>query len=490
MNIEELEQTYQEFLAKSLKGEIDEQEFKASVERLRFEDEQGQQWKLGWYTGKWYRYEQGRWIHGEPTPSPAITASLHIADSSPGAAERSERRSRAPWLAILLILVLLLAAAALVAGWVRGWWGGSVAAPTVAAVVTGDTPPTSAATATRPLPTSTPEARSTPVHTRQAANTPEITPSPPASPERTEPPPPASATPSATTRSAQPSLSGQIFFPVYDPEQKTFNIHTITLGSAERRMIVSQASQPAISPNGKRLAYRSWDRAHRSIQVRELIDGHTWTWINFAEAARPSWSPDSENIVFPSQQESDRRWRVYRSLGLEYELVRRHGGDIFGRVPVYLADGRIAYWECPLDDCGLYVMQGDGSSPVRLTVNEHDTAPAGSPDGNRLAFMSNADGNWEIYVVDTETRGGQGGQGLRRLTENPARDGLPTWSPDGNWLAFVTDREGEWAVWAMRADGSGQHRLFDLDGPLEGEIAFVSAEDQHGWTWETIAWGP
>jgi len=224
--------------------------------------------------------------------------------------------------------------------------------------------------------------------------------------------------------------------------------------------------------------------------VQEQTDGHTWVWVNYVEAARPSWSPDNQNIVFPSQQESDRQWRVYRTRGLAIDRVRRHGGDIFGRVPIWLADGRIVYWECPLNECGLYVMHEDGTGPIRLTTSEHDTAPAASPDGKRVAFMSNRDGNWEVYVVDTHPPAGQVETGLRRLTRNQARDGIPVWSPDGRWIAFASDRDGAWAVWVMRPDGSGQHKLFDLGGPLEGKAAGVSSDIEHDWTWETLAWMP
>jgi TolB protein len=209
--------------------------------------------------------------------------------------------------------------------------------------------------------------------------------------------------------------------------------------------------------------------------------------VPFAEAARPIWSPNSENIVFPSEQETDRQWRIYRTQGLIIDRVRRHGGDILGRVPAWLPDGRIVYWECPLNECGLYVMQGDGSAPTRLTRGERDTAPAASPDGSQVAFMSITDGNWDIYRTGTRPADALA---PAQLTTNPARDGLATWSPDGRWLAFVSDRDGEWAVWAMRPDGSQKQQLFDLGGPLEGEIAFVAPGDQHGWTWETLAWGP
>jgi Tol biopolymer transport system component len=101
--------------------------------------------------------------------------------------------------------------------------------------------------------------------------------------------------------------------------------------------------------------------------------------------------------------------------------------------------------------------------------------------------MSNVSGNWEVYVTSTHP---SPGQEPKRLTQSASRDGLPAWSPDGQWLAFVTDRNGVWAVWVTRPDGTGQRKLFDLDGSLEGEVAAVPPQEQHGWTWESLVWSP
>ena len=108
----------------------------------------------------------------------------------------------------------------------------------------------------------------------------------------------------------------------------------------------------------------------------------------------------------------------------------------------------------------------------RITDRGEDTAP--DVHGNRVAFMSNREGNWEIYVVNTD------GSGLRRLTNNAANDGLPAWAPDGRAIAFVSDQEGGWAVWAMNPDGSGRRKLFPIgDGGLVTE-----------WWRQQISWAP
>jgi Tol biopolymer transport system component len=98
--------------------------------------------------------------------------------------------------------------------------------------------------------------------------------------------------------------------------------------------------------------------------------------------------------------------------------------------------------------------------------------------------MSLRDGNWEIYLANMD------GSPPTRLTSNPTNDGLPVWSPDGRHIAFVTDREGEWATWVMRPDGTGQRRLFDIGGPLDGQVRDTALHENHGWVEERISWAP
>jgi TolB protein len=78
-----------------------------------------------------------------------------------------------------------------------------------------------------------------------------------------------------------------------------------------------------------------------------------------------------------------------------------------------------------------------------------------SPDGTKIAFMSNRDGNPEIYVANRD------GSGVRRLTNHPAGDTSPTWSPSSAQIAFVSDRTGtnQPQLYVMNADGSALRRL-------------------------------
>ena len=85
-----------------------------------------------------------------------------------------------------------------------------------------------------------------------------------------------------------------------------------------------------------------------------------------------------------------------------------------------------------------------------------------SPDGTKVAFHTNYDGDYEICVMNAD------GTHVRRLTHNSATDAFPTWSPDGTQIAFESNRDGNFDIYAMNADGSGQENLTnDLPGEKE-----------------------
>jgi Tol biopolymer transport system component len=98
----------------------------------------------------------------------------------------------------------------------------------------------------------------------------------------------------------------------------------------------------------------------------------------------------------------------------------------------------------------IYVINADGSGQRRLTRNRaKDIAPVGSPDGRRIAFASDRDGNFELYVMAAN------GSRPRRLTWNAGVDADPTWSPDGRRIAFESKRGESSEIYVMNADGGG-----------------------------------
>ena len=88
---------------------------------------------------------------------------------------------------------------------------------------------------------------------------------------------------------------------------------------------------------------------------------------------------------------------------------------------------------------------------ARLTNHsETDGTPAWSPDGTRIAFTSDRDGdNDEIYVMNAD------GSGVTRLTNHSASDWMPTWSPDGARIAFASQRDGDFEIYVIDVPAPG-----------------------------------
>lgn len=115
---------------------------------------------------------------------------------------------------------------------------------------------------------------------------------------------------------------------------------------------------------------------------------------------------------------------------------------------------RIAFVSEREGNWDIYLMNADGSDVRNITKNAAlDGHPSWSPDGSRLMFYSDRDGDRDIYVMNTD------GSNVVQLTDDPGADHSPAWSPDGARVAFISDRDGRSSLWLMNADGSEPENL-------------------------------
>ncbi len=138
----------------------------------------------------------------------------------------------------------------------------------------------------------------------------------------------------------------------------------------------------------------------------------------------------------------------------------------------------------------LTVGRGVDTNVTRLTdAPAEDRSPAWSFDGTKILFHTARHGKTEIYLMNAD------GSAPTRLTNNDSNEVEPSWSPDGSQIAFVSFRDGNPEVYVMNADGSDERRLTinfarestPVWSPDGSKIAFASNRDGH---WQIYVMNP
>ena len=115
--------------------------------------------------------------------------------------------------------------------------------------------------------------------------------------------------------------------------------------------------------------------------------------------------------------------------------------------------------------------------PTRLTATSFPEAdPVWSPDSRRIAFASNRDGTWRIYLMDAD------GTDVTLLPTGVGDATDPAWSPDGARIAFVSTRSGNPDIWVVNLNGSNLRRL-TTDSKLDAGADMVAAGDDPQIVW-------
>ena len=268
---------------------------------------------------------------------------------------------------------------------------------------------------------------------------------------------------------------GKLALGVYDSVTGDYDLYIAHAGVAHWTKIRESASQPDFRRDGSRLAFRSLGQEY-GLGVVNADGSNALALAVPSSAQQPSWSPDGTRIAFTAQDESG-LWKIYTIAagnGPPEELTA-------GQFPAWGSNNWLAYNTC--DDladenrdgdrlCGIHFRDLGGSDIIKLTADEQDIGLAWAPDGTQVAYMSDHDGNWEIYLLDFPW-----GR-VVRMTKEQADDGLPTWSPDGQYIAFLSNREGPWAVYVMSRDGKTLSKVLDV------------ALEHPDWIHDRLSWAP
>ncbi|MEJ2184929.1 MAG: hypothetical protein P8Z36_03230 [Gemmatimonadota bacterium] len=249
-----------------------------------------------------------------------------------------------------------------------------------------------------------------------------------------------------------------------------------------------------LSPKGDQVLFESDRSGCRNVWVMNT-DGTEAAQLTGAPGERcnesPRWSPDGSMIAFHTSRETiDRSWEVYvmNEDGSDPHNVSDNGGVTETATDFahgWTPTGRVVFHHQTSGPLQAYVVNADGTGLHPIFDAAGGYAPFWSPDASKVAFMSERDGNREIYVMNAD------GTAVQDLTNDGGadtfnRDGVYSlsdpWSPDGARLAFMSDRDGDQDVYVMNADGTGLVNLtndpgddrFDCWSPDGSRIIFSS----------------
>jgi eukaryotic-like serine/threonine-protein kinase len=209
-------------------------------------------------------------------------------------------------------------------------------------------------------------------------------------------------------------------------------------------------AEPSLSRDGTRLAY-STHAVQTDIVLLDTRTHERHEVPGFLEASTPAISPDGGRVVFTSERNGATDLWVQplshgRPEGGPLRLTGEPGNEV---VPAVSPDGRwIAYGRVLGERRDICVIPASGGRPVTFSNGPGlEMHPTWSPDGSRLAFVSDRGGGSHVWVRGV--RDGAPVGGARQLTSGEGADVLPAWSPDGSTIALIRSQGTATEVWSV-----------------------------------------
>lgn len=259
--------------------------------------------------------------------------------------------------------------------------------------------------------------------------------------------------------STSPDSRGSILY--VSDESGNFEIYHLYFGSTSSIRLTNNTSEetaPFYLPTELRIGYISDKNGKSQIYSTSLTGREDTAWFEGDSRVfgSPAISPDGSQIAYVILSDGGVSNLYLADARGSNEKALTNGSSQHWD-PSWSPDGRqIVYMSDKDGDWEIYRINLAGGKVIRLTDNgSYDGHPRWSPDGKWILFDTERGGDWEIYVMDSY------GRDERAITENSASDWLPAWSPDGTWIVYVSSRDGDDEIYMVDIDGQNQTKLTD-----------------------------
>ncbi len=216
---------------------------------------------------------------------------------------------------------------------------------------------------------------------------------------------------------------------------------------------------PSWSPDGRKIAYVSFEKKVASIYIQTLATGERVSVAEFPGInGAPSWSPDGGKLAITLSKDGNPDIFILNLVNRS--LTKLTKSMAIDTEPTWSPDGSsIVFTSDRGGKPQLYIMSSQGGEEKRLTFSGNYNARANfSPDGRSLAMVHGNGSDFRIAVMDMATKS------VTVLTDGRS-DESPSFAPNGSLILY-----------ASRKGGSGYLSAVSLDGKMQQKLVFNGSE--------------